>query len=536
MKKKIVLTLATLMLVIPLSACGSKNNSLTTPDSPETEDVSTKEDAAKEARDGALKLVLSINDGSSKDDQIPYPWLNRTMATNLMYRSLFLADSTLTSVEPDLAESYTISDDGLIYTITLKDGLKWSDGQKLTVDDVIFSINAALNTAVINSIYTSAFSKIEDIYGDGNTLTMKLSQPYSSMINILAQFAILPEHCLEQADLLTLESDKFWKNPVTSGMYTLDELNAGSYFTLKLNNYYEGTIPQIEKVTVSYVKDYLEAAQSGISDYIYGNGSDFVEGMEALDNFTSKQVDVLFYKYFIFNFKGIDGKENPAMANVAVRSAIIEAIDRAALANLYSSATVLNSGVPDSWDSYNGFSYTYNVEKAKEDIINSGYDTKRPFRICYYNNDRTSVDLINMVVDYLEQAGLTVEVTFSNDGTADLFTTREYDMGFKGKSAFSVDEWYSEYISIDSMFANIWGGDDTFDEAVNELSSATDEAARNAALKKLQALEQENMYKVPMFTVGTYVFLSDDVILPDGVEFCNPLYMCDLDYENWKLK
>ena len=54
------------------------------------------------------------------------------MATNLMFRGLFLADSTLTEVKPDLAESYEVSDDGLVYTITLKDGLKWSDGEALT--------------------------------------------------------------------------------------------------------------------------------------------------------------------------------------------------------------------------------------------------------------------------------------------------------------------------------------------------------------------------------------------------------------------
>lgn len=536
MKKKIALALAALMLVIPLSACGSKSDSQTTPDSSKKADASTTEDAAEEARSGALKLVLSASDGYSNNGQVPSPWLNRNMATNLMFRSLFIADNTLTSVEPDLAESYTISDDGLTYTITLKDGLKWSDGKPLTVDDVIFSINTALDTAVINSIYTSAFSKIEEISGDGNVLTMTLSQPYSSMVDILAQFAILPEHRLKNVNPLNLESDSFWREPVTSGMYAFDELSEGNYFTLKLNEYYEGTAPKIEKVTVSYVTDSLEAAQSGITDYIYGNGNDFVEGMEALSNFTSKQVDVLFYKYFMFNFKGVDGNENPAMANVAVRSAIIEAIDRAALASLYPNATVLNSGVPDSWDSYNGFSYTYDAEKAKQDIINSGYDTSRTFRICYYNNDQTSIDLINTVVDYLEQAGLTVEATLSDDATVDLFTTREYDMGFKGKSAFSVDEWYSEYVSIDSLFANVWGGDDTFDETINELSAATDEASRNAALEKLQALEQEKMYKVPMFTVGTYVFVSDDIILPDGVEFCNPLFMCDLDYENWELK
>ena len=53
------------------------------------------------------------------------------------------------------------------------------------------------------------------------------------------------------------------------------------------------------------------------------------------------------------------------------------------------------------------------------------------------------------------------------------------------------------------------------------------------SFKQLQEKEQEAVYKVPAFTVGTYVFTSDKVILPEGVTFCNPLYMCDLDFANW---
>ena len=159
----------------------------------------------------------------------------------------------------------------------------------------------------------------------------------------------------------------------------------------------------------------------------------------------------------------------------------------------------------------------------------------RPLKICYYNNDQTTIDLINTVVYYLEQTGLTVEATLSNDGTTDLFTTRAYDVGFKGKSAFSIDEWYTEYMSTDGLFANIFGGDTSFDDLVAQLSKAVKDEDRNAILKQLQDLEQEKAYKVPVFTVGTYIFTSNHVVLPEGVQFCNPLYMSDLDFANWEI-
>ncbi len=544
-KKLLALGLCLVMSVGVLAGCSGGNGgnatendgNQTTTTEGSTSDTTVSNDTQQSSTDSAtLKLAVTTGDGSTTDDKIPTPWLNRIFSTNLMFRSLFTTDSTLTEVNPDLAEGYEVSSDALTYTITLKEDLKWSDGEALTADDVIFSINTALKTATINSIYTAAFSKISELTAEGNVITIKLATPYYDIMKVLTQFAILPKHSLENADPLKLDSDAFWQNPVTSGMYALDELKVGNYFTLKLNEYYEGTAPKITKVINYFVADYITAAQAGNTDYMYANASDQVELMKVLENYKSHEVDVLFYKYFIFNMKGVDGKENEAMQNVEVRKAIMEAIDRVSLSELYPNATVLNSGVPNDYESYNGFEYTFDAEKAKQEIIASGYDMSRKIKICYYNNDQTSIDLINMIVYYLEQAGLTVEATLSNDGTTDLFTTRDYDIGFKGKAAFSLNEWYTEYVSSDALFANIFGGDTAFDSLIDELTSATDQNATNEALKKLQDLEQEKAYKVPLFTVGTYVFTNTRVTIPEGVSFCNPLYSCDINFANWEVK
>ena len=93
----------------------------------------------------------------------------------------------------------------------------------------------------------------------------------------------------------------------------------------------------------------------------------------------------------------------------------------------------------------------------------------------------------------------------------------------------------SEYLSTDALFQKIWGGDTSFDEAIATYSAATTEEEKNAALKTLQDLEQEKLYKVPLFTVGNYVFTNSNVKIPEGVTFCNPLYSCDLDFANWEM-
>lgn len=143
--------------------------------------------------------------------------------------------------------------------------------------------------------------------------------------------------------------------------------------------------------------------------------------------------------------------------------------------------------------------------------------------------------MINTIVYYIEQTGLKVEATLSSDGTTDLFTTRDYDIGFKGKGAFSINEWYTEYMSTDGLFSNIFGGDTDFDEPIAKLTTATSAEETKTALENLETLEQEKVYKIPLFTVGTYAFVSDKVTLPEGVEFCNPLYMNDIDFTDWEM-
>ena len=78
-----------------------------------------------------------------------------------MYRSLVIANPTETAWEADMAESYTISDDGMTYTFVLQDGLKWSDGEALTADDIVWNIETALKAAQVASAFTSCFGYIE---------------------------------------------------------------------------------------------------------------------------------------------------------------------------------------------------------------------------------------------------------------------------------------------------------------------------------------------------------------------------------------
>ena len=100
MKKMLALLLATTLTAASLAGCGGGGETSGDATNAATEAAASGETAAPVASDGSLKLAVTTGDGSTTDDRIPTPWYNRILATNLMYRGLFLADSTLTEVEP----------------------------------------------------------------------------------------------------------------------------------------------------------------------------------------------------------------------------------------------------------------------------------------------------------------------------------------------------------------------------------------------------------------------------------------------------
>ena len=503
-----------------------------------------------ESTDEVPTLRLASLAGSTSD-KIDTSWKNHTLQTTLLFRTLFLADSDLQTVQYDLAESYELSDDGLVYTIKMKDGLKWSDGEDLTAEDVAFSIKANLKAAVTNGIYTTAFMYIEgaqewkdgadDLSGltvDGNTITITLTTPYATFIPVLAQFDILPEHVLGDVDPLELHNNAYWTQPVCSGMYMVEEHNAGNYYVMVPNPYYEGEAPKIQRIVNYWVTDMVTTAQAGNLDYYTTNNPEEINQFNAMASMEKIPIDILFYRYFICNMSGVDGNENSVMQDVRVREAILHAIDREALAtSLFPDlATVVNSGVLNSDPEYNGVTYEYDPELARQLLEEANFDFSQPLRILYYYSDQVSIDFMDAVAYYLNQIGVQTEITQTSTGTVDMFQTRDYDIAYKGLSAFAVNEWYGEYQSTNNNFMNIFGGDTAFDELINQLNESSDPAVRSETLSALQEMEQEMLYKLPLYTIGHVLYINTDhVQIPDGVEFANPWYRSDIDFENWEI-
>ncbi|MFI3201546.1 MAG: ABC transporter substrate-binding protein, partial [Eubacteriales bacterium] len=362
---------------------------------------------------GVMLIYLSSIEESSVFN-IPYnsesAWKNAQFHSMLLFRTLLLPDSMYQTTELDLAEEFSILNDGLTYRVTIKEGIVWSNGEPLTIEDVVFSIESSLKAKDTNGIYTLAFSKIvgyEDFIDNvtdhliglevsGQTVTIQLTSLYPSMEQILAQFVIVPKHILEQEEVTMLNYNEFWENPVVSGMYKVEEVTE-EVVTLVKNERYIGEEPLIE--TIKMHTNY----QQELLDYFSTNNISDITNYRIKVGVEEYLTSSLFYRYFIFNMQGIDGNENEAMQDVRVRKAIAYAINREnIIEHIYeNTTTIINSGIPDSHYAVSRDSIEYDPEMAKQLLEEAGYDFERPLVLAYYYADNVSESFMYAVANDL---------------------------------------------------------------------------------------------------------------------------------------
>ena len=180
-----------------------------------------------------------------------------------VFSRLLWLDSSGKVTGGDLASDYSVSDDALTYKVTLRNGLKWHDGEPLTIEDVTWSVKATLTDLATGGLFKTAFATIigaedfmegnaSDIRGmtvSGNTITFKLKHPCSTFPYVLGQWPVLPEHILKNAnpkDIYSYES--YWAKPVGSGPYMFTEVVKNEYAIMEVFPDYHGKRPGIDKV------------------------------------------------------------------------------------------------------------------------------------------------------------------------------------------------------------------------------------------------------------------------------------------------
>jgi peptide/nickel transport system substrate-binding protein len=257
-----------------------------------------------------------------------------------VYDSLYIRTPEIEPI-PSLATSATLGEDGLTWTIKLREGVTWHDGEPFTVDDVIFSYNFLIAAASANNL-----DAIESMEADGEyglTITLKEPRPFFLNEGLAANY-ILPEHIWKDQTPVSGELSQF-QGRIGTGAYKLAEVEPGQFYRFEANPDYfrgESVVPEIIAKIVRDPSQRLNQLLTGEADAVLSSvpPADAVNLESNPDIKLAKGPD--FFNFILYT----NGSREP-FDDPAVRQAISKAIDTKALADV----VLLGQGVelPLSW-------------------------------------------------------------------------------------------------------------------------------------------------------------------------------------------
>lgn len=230
---------------------------------------------------------------------------------------------------PVLATGYEWNEDGTVLTITTRDGVKWSDGEDFSAEDVAFTFNLVAETPELNTTGLSATAEATD----ENTVVLTFTeQSFMQEPSVLGNRGIVPEHIWKDVEDPITEVNS---NPVGTGPYAVESFSAQSYLLTKNEDYWEEGKPAIDKVR--YIS--LENADSASAALLAGDVdwmSSFLPSLEKLieDNPELTYVNTPALTTSIFTCSNEELGCTGPQTDPAVRQALYYGIDREQLNSL----------------------------------------------------------------------------------------------------------------------------------------------------------------------------------------------------------
>ena len=315
----------------------------------------------------------------------------------------------------DIDENFEVTDTGIATlsvdpenkkaTIKIKDGMKWSDGQPIVADDIIYTYEVIGNKEYTGVRYSDESAKIvgmED-YKAGKASTIsgikkiddktveisfkEMGQGIYTVGNGLERYA-MPKHYLKDVPIKDLEkSEKIRSKVVVAGPYTISSIVPGESIELKGNPYYFKGKPKTDKVTIQVVNSQTitAAMKSGKYDIVLDIPTELYKTYKDLDNIDTLGRQELYYSYLGFKMGKYDKTKgenvvnpNAKMADLKLRQALAYGLDikqmvKAFYDGLREKAT---SSVPPVFEKYypkNLAGFPYDPEKAKKLLDEAGY-------------------------------------------------------------------------------------------------------------------------------------------------------------------
>ena len=501
MKKKfLALVLLMTLLGTVLSGCGDGSAAETQKSRADTnelvvgiaQDLDDSLDPHKTVKAGTREVMFNVFEGLMK----PTP------------------DGDLT---PAIAESYEVSENRMTYTFHLREGVQFHNGETVTAEDVVYSIQRCAAATETGIVQVEAFSVIQSIETpDDKTVAITISEPSNEFISYMTT-AVLPA-----------DYDKQDTDPVGTGPFKFVSRTAQDSVVLEKFNEYWGTPAQLDKVTLKIMENadsLMMSLQSGAIDLCAHLTSTQVAQLEKDFNVAEGTMNLVQAMYL-----------NNAVApfdDVRVRQALCYAVDKQEIIDLafdgYGSP--IGSSMYPAFGKYFDDSltnyYTKDVERAKALLAEAGYPNGFEMTITVPSNYKPHMDTAEVLVQQLAAIGVkaTIQPIEWESWVSDVYAGRQFQSTVVGVDASTMtarallERFTSDY---GKNFINYNNAE--YDALFQQTLTAYDDAEQTAIYKQMLANLTENAANVYIQDLADLVAVRKGV---EGVTFY-PIYVLDL--------
>jgi len=322
-------------------------------------------------------------------------------------------------IVPALAEDWVVSEDGLTYTFTLREGVTFHDGQELTPQDVVWSLQTRKDTPEWSD--SSRLANVASITAEGQEITLTLTQPDSSLLwNLTGRAGLV----LKEGDTVDYQTKANGTGP-----FTLTSWKQGDSITFERSADYWGDEAQVAEVVFDYIPDNqaaLNAALAGEVDAVTGFDANLKEQIEATGDFALELGASTDKGTLAFN----QAAGSP-LADKRVRQAIRQAIDHDAFIESGQSGQTLYGPIPELDPGYEDLSDVapYDPEAAKALLAEAGAED---LNLTLTIPSFYATTIPQILVSDLNEVGITLQVNSVDFPTwlNDVYINKDYDLSF----------------------------------------------------------------------------------------------------------
>jgi peptide/nickel transport system substrate-binding protein len=462
-----------------------------------------------------------------------FGWYGYTLRY-LLYDTL-VEEAGISDFVPGLAESWTVSDDGLVWTFKIREGVTFHDGTPCTAEDVAWSLNWTIENEIETfSFYLINFAEVVAL--DDTTLQVTLSDPVGNMEYLLMYVWILPESVWGDMAYDEIMEFEDLAAGIGTGPYELVEWVEGEYLILEANKDYWRTTPVIDRVVFQEYATEDAAVQALLAGEIDVIAADTipttaVQTLEEAENIEVAIMESTTVDELIINSHE-NGTQPESLWDQAVRLAIAYGIDKQQIVNVaylgYADpATVIVPRSLGDWHNSDIEDVPFDPAEGARILEEAGFvdsddDGVRedkdgnPLEYRLYGTDTASnARILEIISDGLAQVGISAPPTLMDeDSLIGLYPDFDFDLIYWGWGLDPDPDFAMLIFTCDQREEGGWSDsgycDEEFEEMYLEQGITVDHEARRQLIWKMQEkLFNDRPYIMLTYAKNIQAYRSD---------------------------